>query len=125
MKTRRINIFDDTPRAIKCIEKKFDYLGNGELFTEERLEIGALYTLKRIEMQSYGMMVYLKEVDSKFGFQDFLFEELSEHDSDEYMNNYKKWLRDILKKGEEDIQAGRVKNAEASMQAIKEKYGVS
>ena len=28
MKTRRINIFDDTPRTIKCIEKTFDYMGS-------------------------------------------------------------------------------------------------
>ena len=43
-KTRNVNVFDQTERKIKCIEKTHDYLGDGNPITEEDLEIGKLYT---------------------------------------------------------------------------------
>ena len=39
-----MNVFDQTERKIKCIEKTHDYLGDGNPITEEDLEIGKLYT---------------------------------------------------------------------------------
>lgn len=66
-------------------------------------------------MQSYGMMLYLKEVEGKFGFHDFLFEELSEYNLDEYMDNYEKWFHGEIEKGLADVKAGHVKTAQQSI----------
>lgn len=97
MKTKIINIFDSTPRRIKCIENEFDYLGDGTIFTEEKLAVGELYTLVKIEIKPYGKMIYLQEIESECGFHDFLFEELKEYDLGEYKRNYRKWIDEMIK----------------------------
>ena len=114
MKTKRINVFDQTPRKIVCISKTFDYFGDGTLFTEDRLEVGTFYTLKSAELQPYGSMVHLQEIESKYGFQDFLFEELEEYELELYESNYEKWLQEVLEKGMEDVEAGRAKTLSVS-----------
>lgn len=53
-KTRNVNVFDQTERKIKCIEKTHDYLGDGNPITEENLEIGKLYTFIGGSAESYG-----------------------------------------------------------------------
>ena len=56
-KTKRVNVFDQTVRQIKCIEKTHDYLGDGNPITEEGLEIGKLYTFRGGSAERYGEMV--------------------------------------------------------------------
>lgn len=43
--TKEINVYNKRKRAIKCITNKFDYLGDGELFYEDRLQVGKIYTM--------------------------------------------------------------------------------
>ncbi|MBR2403093.1 MAG: hypothetical protein IKB01_10075 [Lachnospiraceae bacterium] len=97
MKTKKINIFDSTPRKIKCVENVFDYLGEGTFFKENSLEIGTVYTLEKTEKKAYGEMVHLCEIKNEYGFQDFLFEELKEYELEEYLRKYKAWLDMTLK----------------------------
>ena len=73
MKTKRVNVFNQEIREIRCVSNAFDYFGDGTVFTEDKLEVGTMYTLIKAEIHPYGMMVYLKEIENKYGFQDFLF----------------------------------------------------
>ena len=91
-KTKSVNVFDQTVRQIRCIKKTHDYIGDGNLITEEELEIGKLYTFIGGSNESYGSMVYLEELPSKHGYQSYLFEELSEYDEAILLKGYENWL---------------------------------
>ena len=52
--TKRVNVFDQRMRQIRCIKKTHDYLGDGTLITEEELEEGKLYTYIEGSAESYG-----------------------------------------------------------------------
>jgi len=106
MKTRRINIFNQEPRKIRCVKNTFDYLGDSNITTEKELEVGKLYTLVKAEMQSYGAMVFVEGIEKKYGFQDYLFEELEEYDEALYEERYTHWLEGILAQGMKDIEEG-------------------
>lgn len=123
MKTKRVNVFDQEIREIRCVSNSFDYFGDGTVFTDDKLEVGAMYTLNKAEIHLYGMMVHLKEIENKYGFQDFLFEEFEEYNLEEYEKNYESWLLGELEKGMEDAGAGRVKSAGEVFREIREKYG--
>lgn len=75
MITKEINIFNPAKRNVKCIANQFDYLGTGDIFTEDMLEVGKIYTMIKGERKPFGCMVYLEEVESERGFQHYLFEE--------------------------------------------------
>ena len=79
-KTKKIDVFNKTPRKIKCITNEMDYLGDGTIFREDKLVVGQLYTLIEASMESYGSVVYLKEIPSNMGIQSCMFEELEEYD---------------------------------------------
>ena len=102
--TKKVNVFDQTTRQIRCIEKTHDYLGNGNPITEEELEIGKLYTFVAGSAESYGSMVYLKELPSRYGYQSYLFEELEPYDETVLMQEQKQWLFSALEKGKESIR---------------------
>jgi len=123
VKTKRVNVFNQEVREIRCVSDTFDYFGDGTVFTEDKLEVGAMYTLIKAEIHPYGMMVHLKEIENKYGFQDFLFEEFEEYNLEEYEKNYENWLLGKLEKGMEDAKAGRIKSASEVFQEIREKYG--
>ena len=106
-KTRNVNVFDQTERKIKCIEKTHDYLGDGNPITEEDLEIGKLYTFIGGSAESYGNMVYLEELPSKYGYQSYFFEEQFEYDEAIILQEQVNWLHSELHKGENDIMCGR------------------
>lgn len=110
--TKKINMFEQKKRQIRCIANEHDYLGDGTIFHEKELEVGKLYTAIKFEIKSYGSMVYLKEVPSKCGFQDYLFEELEEHNAKVLEDNYAQWLTNKLTEGLEDIKQGRTVSAE-------------
>lgn len=123
MKTKRVNVFNQEIREIRCVSNTFDYFGDGTVFTEDKLEVGTMYTLIKAEIHPYGRMVYLKEIENKYGFQDFLFEEFEEYNLEEYEKNYENWLLGKLEIGMEDAKAGRIKSASEVFQEIREKYG--
>ena len=79
-KTKKIDVFNKTPRKIKCITNEMDYLGDGTIFREDKLVVGQLYTLIEASMESYGSVVYLKEIPSNMGIQSCMFEELEEYE---------------------------------------------
>ena len=118
MKTKKVNVFDRTRRQIRCIEKTHDYLGNGNPITEEDLEIGKLYTFIEGSAESYGNMVYLEEIPSKYGYQSYLFEELFEYDEAILLNEQRNWLMNELHKSREDIKYGRTLPAECISAAM-------
>ena len=43
-KTKKVNVFDQTPRQIRCAEKTHDYLGDGNLIMVRRH-----YTILQLE----------------------------------------------------------------------------
>ena len=118
-KTRSVNVFDQTMRQIRCIEKTHDYIGDGNLITEEELEIGKLYTFIGGSDESYGSMVYLEELPSKYGYQSYLFEELFEYDEAILLQEHEKWLHNELQKAEDDIRQGRTLPAEEVFEKLK------
>lgn len=118
-KTRNVNVFDQTVRQIKCIEKTHDYLGNGNPITEEDLEIGKLYTFIGGSAESYGNMVYLEELPSKYGYQSYLFEEQFEYDEAIILQEQGNWLHNELQKGENDIRCGRTYPAEEVFEKLR------
>lgn len=91
--TKRINVYDNTPRIIRCIANEHDYLGNGKIFHEDRLNVGQLYHLIDSDMKSIGEVVFLKEVPSRFGFQAYLFEEMEEYDDKIYKAGAYDWFQ--------------------------------
>ena len=82
--TKKINVYNKRKRAIKCITNKFDYLGDGELFYEDRMEVGKIYTM-------------IEEISSDCGFQSCLFEEMDEYDESILINNETQWIANKLK----------------------------
>ena len=118
-KTKRVNVFDQTVRQIKCIEKTHDYLGDGNPITEEDLEIGKLYTFIGGSAESYGNMVYLEELPSKYGYQSYLFEEQFEYDEAIILQEQVNWLHNELHKGEYDIRCGRIYPAEEVFEKLR------
>ena len=78
--TRRINISNQKKRRILCIANEYDYLGDGAIIYEEKLQVGKQYTFVKGEVQSCGVMVRLKELPRKYGYPSYLFEELPLHD---------------------------------------------
>ena len=105
-KTKKVNIFDQTPRQIRCIEKTHDYLGDGEPITEEELEVGKLYTYVGGAPESYGSVVYLKELPSWYGYQSYLFEELFSYDETVLFQRHKEWLLSSLDKSIDSVRKG-------------------
>lgn len=118
-KTRNVNVFDQTERKIKCIEKTHDYLGDGNPITEEYLEIGKLYTFIGGSAESYGNMVYLEELPSKYGYQSYLFEEQFDYDEAIILQEQENWLHNELQKGENDIRCGRTYPAEEVFEKLR------
>ncbi|MBR1509018.1 MAG: hypothetical protein IJ619_13565 [Eubacterium sp.] len=118
-KTRNVNVFDQTERKIKCIEKTHDYLGDVNPITEEDLEIGKLYTFIGGSAESYGNMVYLEELPSKYGYQSYLFEEQFEYDEAIILQEQENWLHNELQKGENDIRCGRTYPAEEVFEKLR------
>lgn len=118
-KTRNVNVFDQTVRQIKCIEKTHDYLGDGNPITEEDLEIGKLYTFIGGSAESYGNMVYLEELPSKYGYQSYLFEEQFEYDEAIILQKHENWLHNELQKDENDIRCGRTYPAEEVFEKLR------
>ena len=118
-KTKRVNVFDQTVRQIKCIEKTHDYLGDGNPITDADLEIGELYTFIGGSAEGYGNMVYLEELPSQFGYQSYLFEELFEYDEAIILQEQENWLHNELQKGENDIRCGRTYPAEEVFEKLR------
>ena len=118
-KTKRVSVFDQTVRQIKCIENTHDYLEDGNPITEEDLEIGKLYTFIGGSAESYGNMVYLEELPSKYGYQSYLFEEQFEYDEAIILQEQENWLHNELQKGENDIRCGRTYPAEEVFEKLR------
>lgn len=95
--TKEIEVYNKRKRAIKCITNKFDYLGDGELFYEDRLEVGKIYTMIDGKREVFGHMVFIEEISSACGFQSSLFEEMDEYDESILINNETQWIANKLK----------------------------
>ena len=119
-KTKKIDVFNKTPRKIKCITNEMDYLGDGTIFREDKLVVGQLYTLIEAAMESYGSVVYLKEIPSNMGIQSCMFEELEEYDLAEFGKKSEKWLQDVLKQSEKEIQNGEYLPAREALAILRE-----
>ena len=119
--TTKVNVFDPAVRQIRCIEKTHDYLGNGNPITEEELEIGKLYIFVGGSAESYGSMVYLKELPSRYGYQSYLFEELEPYDETVLMQEQKKGLFSALEKSQESIRNGKCIPADEAFEKLRAK----
>lgn len=117
--TKKINVFDQTHRKIKCIEKTHDYLGDGNPITEEELEVGKIYNYVGGAAESYGNMVFLEEVPSQYGYQSYLFEELNPYDESILIREQEHWLFSKLEKSEESIRDGRVVPAKEAFEKLR------
>ena len=118
-KTKSVNVFDQTVRQIRCVEKTHDYLGDGDPITEEELEVGRLYTFVGGSAESYGNMVYLEELPSPYGYQSYLFEELYDYDETILLQEQENWLLSVLNRSQEDIKHGRMYPAEEALGKIR------
>ena len=123
--TKIINIFNTTPRTIRCVKNQYDLLGDGSLVTEADLEVGKLYNAYNFEMHSYGPMVFIQEVHEDYGFAAELFEETEAYDAAIVTSAYNDWLFQELAKGEESLKRGEGIPAEEVFKKIHEKYGTS
>lgn len=121
--TRKINVFDQSKRKVICITNEHDYLGDGTIIHEDKLEVGKQYTFEKGEMMSYGAMVHLEELPCKYGYQAYLFEELQSYEEKILKDNYMKWLEEQLNKAEEDIKEGRVYSLEELCDRLDELRG--
>ena len=119
-KTKKIDVFNRTPRKIKCITNEMDYLGDGTIFREEKLVVGQFYTLIEASRESYGSVVYLKEIPSNMGIQACMFEELEEYDLDLLRTKSEQWLQDILKQSEKEIENGECLPAKEALAILRE-----
>ena len=70
-----------------CRLRNIDYLGDGELFYEDRLEVGKIYTMIDSKRKVFGHMVFIEEISSDCGFQSCLFEEMDEYDESNQWRN--------------------------------------
>ena len=107
--TKAVNVYFPRRRQIRCVANEHDYLGDGKKI-KEPLEVGKLYTLERAERQSYGEMVFIKELQSNWGFLAYLFEELEEYDEEILRKARERELENALLIGENDIKHGRYRN---------------
>ena len=107
--TKTVNVYCSQRRQIRCIANEHDYLGDGTK-KKEPLEVGKLYTLERAERQSYGEMVFIKELPSNWGFQAYLFEEIEEYDEEILHKARERELENAFLIGENDIKHGRYRN---------------
>ncbi len=119
-KTKKIDVFNKTPRKIKCITNEMDYLGDGTIFREDKLVVGQLYTLIETSMESYGSVVYLKEIPSNMGIQSCMFEELEEYDFVLLRTKSEEWLQDVLEESEKEIQNGEYLSAKEALAIFRE-----
>ena len=94
--TKEINVYNKRKRAIKCITNKFDYLGDGEQFYEDRMEVGKIYTMIDGKRKVFGHMVFIEEISSDCGFQSCLFEEMDEYDESILIDNETQWIANKL-----------------------------
>ena len=117
--TTRVNVFDQTTRQIRCIEKTHDYIGDGNPITEEELEVGKLYTFVGGSAECYGNMVYLEELPSAYGYQYYLFEELEPYDEAILLHAQEQWLMMELERGEESARNGKFIPAEEVIEKIR------
>ena len=112
MQTSKINVFNQSKRKVLCIANEHDYLGDGTVIREDKLEVGKQYTFIKGETMAYGAMVHLEELPCKYGYQAYLFEELQAYDEKILEDNFMKWLEAELNKAEKDIKEGRVYSLE-------------
>ncbi len=78
--TKEINMFDKTPRQIRCIANEYHCPKDDRLIRKPDLEVGQLYWIENLGIRSCGPQVYLYEILSKYGFWSYLFEELNPYD---------------------------------------------
>ena len=88
-----IEVADADLHEERNIANEHDYLGNGKIFHEDRLNVGQLYHLIDSDIKSIGEVVFLKEVPSRFGFQAYLFEETEEYDEKVYKAGAYDWFQ--------------------------------
>ena len=106
--TKKVNIFNQEKRRVLCIANEHDYLGDGTIFHEEKLQVGKQYTFVKGEARCYGLMVHLDELPCKYGYQSYLFEELQPYDAKIFEREYNNWLKQKLEKSEKEIKEGRM-----------------
>lgn len=117
--TKIIDVFNKETRKIKCIANEYDYLGDGTIFKEDKLVVGELYTLIEASRESYGAVVYIKEVPTSMGIQASLFEELEVYDKKELMMKSEKWLYEQLEASERDVENGNTIPAEVVREELR------
>ena len=76
-----MNIFDSTPRKVKCIANYDTHIYS---IHKDELEIGKLYTVKKVEVDSWCTAVYLEEFpyERGYAFNSVYFEELEGEEKD-------------------------------------------
>lgn len=76
-----MNIFDSTPRKVKCVA---NYDTPIYSIHKDELEIGKLYTVKKVEVDSWCTAVYLEEFpyERGYAFNSVYFEELEGEEKD-------------------------------------------
>ena len=116
--TKAVNVYYPRQRQIRCVANEHDYLGDGKKI-KEPLKVGKLYTLERAERQSYGEMVFIKELPSNWGFQAYLFEELEEYNEEILRNARERALENALLIGENDIKHGRYRNMDQVIEELR------
>lgn len=114
--TKKVNIFDQTKREVRCIAREHDYLGTGEMIVEPELEVGRIYTYIHGRAASYGNVVFLQELPARWGYQAYLFEELQPYDEEEYSRKSREWLINILDRGKRELEDRKARTPEEKQQ---------
>lgn len=120
--TKRINPFNKVSRKIRCIENTHDFLGDGNYKIEKELEVGKEYTfMPRCGGRSIGTFIHIKELPNRFGYPEYLFEELEPYDEDILREDAKYHLFKELEKSREDYKAGRYSLGREVLERIKKR----
>ena len=110
--TKKVNVFNQAEREIRCVAKEHDYLGNGHLTVEDELAVGSIYPFIHGRAECYGNMVFLKEHPSRWGYQAYLFEELKPYDELTYIQKSKEWLLSKIDVGINSTRTAKSYSAE-------------
>lgn len=111
--TRKVNVYRQQERKIRCVGNQYDYLGDGSCIRTEPLIPGEEYTFLRGESKAYGEVVHIAEIPKLYGFPPILFEEIEVYEADVLTQARENWLISELKKREASIEGGGIPAEEA------------
>lgn len=119
--TRKVNVYRQQERKVRCVRNQYDYLGDGSCIKTEPLIPGKEYTFLRGQSEAYGEVVHIAEIPKLYGFLACLFEETEAYEADILKKARKDWLLMGLQRAEASIKDGGL-SADESFKQLEQKW---